>query len=71
MHTAIPQNIIQTRIFEKNEKNWADQGRTIQEWKDEVEKWEANPQKWLAGDSNPYRHRGRRKFLFLVLGWPF
>jgi hypothetical protein len=71
MHTAIPQTIIQTRILEKNEKNWADKGQAIQDWKDEVERWEAHPQKWLAADANPYRRRGRRKpLIFRFPGTP-
>jgi hypothetical protein len=36
-----------------------DQGQTIELWRKEVEDWEANTQKWLAGDSNPYRRKGR------------
>jgi hypothetical protein len=68
MHTAIPQNNLQMHLFKKNEKSWADKGQAIENWKDEVETWEANPQKWLAEDANPYHRQGCRNFPFLFLG---
>jgi hypothetical protein len=49
------------RIFNKNEKGWMDEGHSIELWRKEVEDWEENPQKWLTGDANPYRRRGRGK----------
>jgi hypothetical protein len=63
--------VLQKQVLEINEKGWADEGNKIEVWRKEVLEWEADPRKWMAGDTNPYRAKGKGMSSFAVYIYPY